>query len=315
MALHFSAGGSLYSALKVSGVEVGAILAVLIVAIGYYCSKILVISITKRISKKISRIIIGIGLAFIYIIFSHGIAVLSRQSGMENLPQGAKLVPSPEEEGTAPIFKLPPGATLVHGPEEETPAQNQVGNRPEQALKLTVRDGDYNDLQRELRNKKWSADELGMGLLTAAGLNKPREAALLLRNGANPDYSVLGRNGVAVAASEDNPEVLEVLLKHGADPNWKAMFDWRPLHFAIKKNNSHDRVLLLLLQYGATVDATTDLLITPLHRAAGFCSGSAVQILLQHGASKKLRDKYGQTAAQRAEKSSCNEITSLLNPS
>ena len=102
----------------------------------------------------------------------------------------------------------------------------------EQALKLTVINGDYHDVERELNNKKWSTDDLGMALLAAVGKNKPRVAALLLTSGANPNYSVLYRNGVAIAASENNPEVLEVLLERGADPNWKATFDWRPLHFA-----------------------------------------------------------------------------------
>ena len=179
-------------------------------------------------------------------------------------------------------------------------------------LFIFVRDGTYADVEQALASRQWSPDELGKALIAAAGLNKLKEATLLLAKGADVNYRMVDRNGVIVAVTEDNAEVLDVLLKNGGDPNWRGAFDWRPLHYAMARGRSFDKGLLLLLQYGADVNATTNLQITPLHRAAGFCLRNAVEILLQHGADKLLREKYGKTAAQRAAKAGCNDIAAML---
>lgn len=172
--------------------------------------------------------------------------------------------------------------------------------------------GGIESLLRILRSKRWSAAELGSALIATAGANEPEMAEILLSAGAAVDFSVLQRTPLIISAVEDSPEVADVLLKHGADPNFVSTFDWRPLHFAIASNGSNNRIIELLVRNGAQIDAPTNLSVAPLHRAAGFCQKSTVEVLLKLGADKTLRDKYGQTAYQRALKAGCLDLARLL---
>lgn len=170
----------------------------------------------------------------------------------------------------------------------------------------------YEELESALQNRVWSSDELNGALVAAAGTNKVDAAILLLDSGASTAYTSMYQNALTAAVVENSVQVTEILLERGFDPDFKSLFDWRPLHLAVRERYSHDEILILLLDHGAEVDAATNLRVTPLHRAAGFCKGSAVTILLSHGADKLLLDKYGQTAKQRAEKAGCSDVANLL---
>lgn len=180
-------------------------------------------------------------------------------------------------------------------------------------LNQMIVSGNLTDFEALLQDTNWTNDELGSALFAAAGANKPEQASILLKNGADVDYAILGRTALIVAAYENSADAALVLLNGGADPNYVSTFDWRPLHNAMRKGVSNDEMILLLLKHGAEIDAPTNLQVTPLHRAAGFCLGSAVQILIENGANRVLRDKYGQTAADRANKAGCPEVAQLLN--
>lgn len=184
---------------------------------------------------------------------------------------------------------------------QELPELNQI-----------VVSGSLADLEMRLRGETWTKDELGAALIAAAGVNKPEHASALLSNGADVDFAVLGRTALIVAAYENSVDAALVLLMSKADPNYVSTFDWRPLHNTMREGVSNDEMILLLLTHGAEIDAPTNLLVTPLHRAAGFCLGSAVRILIDGGANSGLRDKYGQTAADRANKAGCSEVARLL---
>ena len=185
-----------------------------------------------------------------------------------------------------------------------------AGELPE--LNEIVVYGSYRDLVSKLDEKTWSQEELGSALLASAGANRPAEASLLLERGAEVDFAVLYRTSLIVAAYKNSVGTAEVLLKAGADPNYVSSFDWRPLHNSMRRGVSNNGMIRLLIENGADINATTNLQITPLHRAAGFCLGSAVSILVAYGANKQLRDGYGRTAADRAENSGCREIAVML---
>lgn len=165
----------------------------------------------------------------------------------------------------------------------------------------------------EVDEGSWSQRSLDEALIAAAGLNRPDAAFLLLSNGANPNESFLGQNSVVIAVREGSADTLRVLLDGGADPNWLSNFDWRPLHHAIGETWSFDDIIEILVFNRAEIDSVTNLQITALHRAAGFCQGTAARMLLALGANKDLVDKYGQTAAMRARKSNCPEVAELLD--
>jgi ankyrin repeat protein len=177
-----------------------------------------------------------------------------------------------------------------------------------------VRDGQTSDLRRSLEGRQWSEADLSEALVAAAGLNRPAEAALLLEAGADPNFQMLGLSVIVTATRENSVAVLELLLRNGGNPNLKVMFDWSPLHHAILEGGSRHQALEVLILAGADIDARTSLQVTPLHRAAAFCDGRAVEILLAAGADLTLTEKYDRTAYQRSADANCPGIGGLTPP-
>ena len=171
----------------------------------------------------------------------------------------------------------------------------------------------YNAEVKKLIDAGLSQSELDHGLMAAAGKNKTYAAKLLLKAGANPNKSTgAGYTAVIIASYENSPEVLELLLRNGGNPNVNDIFEWRPLHHTMKANYAHIKCLKVLLDNGAEINARTNLKITPLHRAAGFGHYEAVNLLLNYGADKTLKDKYGKNAYDRARKNGHKNVLSLL---
>jgi ankyrin len=62
-----------------------------------------------------------------------------------------------------------------------------------------------------------------------------------------------------VAAHCGHVRVAKLLLDRKADPNARALNGFTPLHIACKKNRI--KVVELLLKYGASIEATTEVLV------------------------------------------------------
>ena len=75
--------------------------------------------------------------------------------------------------------------------------------------------------------------------------------------------------------------------------DWSALFRLQeqqtPLHIASRLGNVDN--VVLLLQHGASPDATTKDLYTPLHIAAKEGHEEVAAVLLEHGASQNLTTK------------------------
>lgn len=179
-------------------------------------------------------------------------------------------------------------------------------------LNKAVVDNDQGKIDRLLASRP-SQEDKDNALGAAAGKNNLLAARKLLSAGANPNRDLLGgRTSVVIAAIESNAEVLEVLLKAGGNPNSPDVFGWRPLHHTMDAEKECVKCIEVLIRNGAEVDAVTSLDISPLHRAAGFGHAGAVKTLLASGASKTLKDKYGNNAYQRAMNSGHEEVARLL---
>ena len=153
-----------------------------------------------------------------------------------------------------------------------------------------------------------SADEHGSGTL----LNfHPCITAYLLSQGANPNAQT-NENGVAVLAElcfVNESECAKLLLDHGADVNRGRVESMEtPLHHALA-GGADIEVIRLLVDRGADVNAKTVPGVcsynfygstptrgeTPLHRAAAFASIDIVQLLLQAGGDRAVRDVNGES--------------------
>jgi uncharacterized protein len=155
-----------------------------------------------------------------------------------------------------------------------------------------------------------AADADGVSLLQwCAYYGDASAIRFLLANGET--LAGLGENlGLNAAAFHGHWRLCELLLEHGADPNF-ALRDTgeTPLHAALCKTNrpAYDRVVQVLLAHRANPNAAarpgaeTGCFMrdcrtrgeTPLHRAAAFGSEEVIQLLLDAGAAREVKDVNG----------------------
>jgi len=124
--------------------------------------------------------------------------------------------------------------------------------------------GDHVDAARILLYHRAPVDDVTVDYLTAlhvaAHCGHVRVAKLLLDRKADPNARAL--NGFT--------RVAKLLLDRKADPNARALNGFTPLHIACKKNRI--KVVELLLKYGASIEATTEVSTTTYHSAISMCN-------------------------------------------
>jgi uncharacterized protein len=166
--------------------------------------------------------------------------------------------------------------------------------------------------------------EAGVTALHLAVCGGHLEAARALV-AAGADVNAIAKDGspLSVAVWEGHLGVIEFLLAHCADPRAAAANGETALHAAAYKGNVEAGTRLIAHGAevnGRTTTGTTDMFITsppvcgesPLHLAAAYGHREFVQLLLQSGARKDLRDHTGQTPAHWAARHHQNELIRLL---
>ena len=114
-----------------------------------------------------------------------------------------------------------------------------------------------------------------------------------------------GETPLMMAAIKGQVDLAKALIARGADVNRQG---WTPLHYAVStpsEDGSDLKMLALLLDKHAYIDAASPNGTTPLMLAAQYGTRSAVQMLIEQGADAKLKNQQGLTAidfAQRAER-------------
>jgi ankyrin repeat protein len=124
-------------------------------------------------------------------------------------------------------------------------------------------------------------------------------AAALL---AHPGLKVDATNGaeetaLMMAALRGHAEWVLRLIERGAQVNRRG---WTPLHYAA--SGPEPKVVTLLLDKGAAIEALSPNRTTPLMMAAGYGAIDAADLLLQRGANANARNDAGMTAADFARR-------------
>jgi len=132
---------------------------------------------------------------------------------------------------------------------------------------------------------------------------------LLLANGANANAVNKNNKTPLHAASEYGApnNFISALLARAADVNAKDKFGKTPLHYAYTAE-----IAEILIAGGADVHAVSTVLQrTPLHLAAQRHNPSLITVLLNAGADKNAKDKYGNTPFDLLEYSDAETLDAL----
>ena len=114
-------------------------------------------------------------------------------------------------------------------------------------------------------------------------------------------------SALMMAALNGNEELAWVLITKGADVNKTG---WTPLHYAATKG--HIRIIKLLLEKSAYIDAESPNRSTPLMMAAMYGTFDAVKLLVDEGADVLLKNELNLTALDFARQASRPDSAALL---
>lgn len=137
------------------------------------------------------------------------------------------------------------------------------------------------------------------------------KAAQVLIDWRGTNFNLLNAKGespLMLAALNGLQTQAETLVKKGADVNKTG---WAPLHYAA--SNGHVKMISLLLEHSAYIDAESPNGTTPLMMAAMYGSQPAVKLLLDEGADPLLKNRQGLTALQFAQRGNRSDSIALIS--
>jgi ankyrin repeat protein len=117
-----------------------------------------------------------------------------------------------------------------------------------------------------------------------------------------------GETPLMMAALRGNLDWCRRMLDRGAKADFHS--GWTPLHYAA--TGPDHRVVQLLLDRGAAIDALSPERRTPLMMAALYGSETSVGLLLSRGANAALRDAHGRRAADLARGAGRDKLADRL---
>ena len=148
------------------------------------------------------------------------------------------------------------------------------------------------------------------GLLIALKEPSPKVAGALLDwpktdlNAFNPQ----GESPLMIASLKGHLDLASRMIKKGADVNKTG---WTPLHYAA--STGQVKVVGLLLENHAYIDAESPNGSTPLMMASMYGTGETVKLLLDEGADPSLKNQQGLTALQFAERGKRPDALELVS--
>jgi ankyrin repeat protein len=155
-------------------------------------------------------------------------------------------------------------------------------------------------------NTRNGAGASGLTLALQDGALRAANALLASPRLIPEERNAADENPLMIASLKGYQEIVQRLIEKDADVNKPG---WTPLHYAA--TNGHLKIMELLLEHHAYIDAQSPNGTTPLMMAASYGSPEAVKLLIESGADIHVRNQKGMTAldfAQRAERANAVEL-------
>lgn len=121
-----------------------------------------------------------------------------------------------------------------------------------------------------------------------------------------------GETPLMLAAIKGQVDIAKVLIARGADVNREG---WTPLHYAVSAPSDEGadlKMVALLIENHAYIDAASPNGTTPLMMAAQYGTRSAVQMLIKEGADPAVKNQQGLTAKDFAARADRSEVVRWL---
>ncbi|WP_337689622.1 ankyrin repeat domain-containing protein [Mycetohabitans sp. B46] len=153
-------------------------------------------------------------------------------------------------------------------------------------------------------------DASGMPMLVLAAREKSEKVAALLADQPKTDLEKLdraGENAMMLAALNGEIGLVKQLIEKGAGVNKSG---WTPLHYAA--TTGQDKVVKLLIDHAAYIDAASPNGTTPLMMAARGGHITTVKLLLDEGADLTLKNQLGLTVIDFAKQYNQKDIADGL---
>lgn len=110
-----------------------------------------------------------------------------------------------------------------------------------------------------------------------------------------------------LASLRGQVELVRKLMARGADVNKPG---WAPLHYAA--THGHLKIMEMLLEEHAFIDAQSPNGTTPLMMAAHYGTPEAVKLLLEAGADTQMKNELGMTAVDFANRANRKDSAELI---
>jgi uncharacterized protein len=110
-----------------------------------------------------------------------------------------------------------------------------------------------------------------------------------------------------MAALKGHTEMVRKLIARGADVNKPG---WTPLHYAA--TNGHLKIMEILLEEHAFIDAQSPNGTTPLMMAAHYGTPAAVKLLLEAGADTQMKNELGLSAVDFANRANRKDSAEMI---